>query len=111
MSEHSHDVRKHLKVYLAVFISLAILTAVTVLAALVGREYEFSVAAAVLVGLLIAALKGSLVALFFMHLKSDWKLVYWALAITAIFFAALMLLPLFTGLNSTSVPELHPYGP
>ena len=92
----AEQVRKHTKVYIAVGGALLILTAVTVSASL----FEFAVLAAVTIGLLIAALKGSLVAFYFMHLNHERKLIYGALVFTAIFFFALLLLPVCSFMDS-----------
>ena len=51
---------------------------------------------AVTVALLVATVKGSLVACYFMHLISEKKLIYAVLALTAAFFAALLTLPVLT---------------
>ena len=49
--------------------------------------------------LFIATIKGSLVALFFMHLNHERKLIYWVLMLTVVFFFVLMLVPLSTNLD------------
>jgi len=46
-----------------------------------------------------AGRKGSLVALFFMHLNHERKMIYWVLMLTAVFFVVLMLVPIATNLN------------
>ena len=70
MSEaHAHDHKKHIRTYIMVFVSLAVLTAVTVWAA----SFEFTVAMGIVVALIIATFKGSLVASFFMHLVTEKK--------------------------------------
>ena len=51
---------------------------------------------AVTVALLVAIVKGSLVACYFMHLISEKKLIYAVLALTAAFFVALLALPVVT---------------
>ncbi len=65
------DYKKHVRTYLSVFVALAFLTLVTVLIA----SYHFAPALAVTIALLIATLKGSLVACYFMHLISEKKLI------------------------------------
>jgi len=87
---HAHDVQKHVKVYIAVFVALAILTAATVYVA----SLEHSVALAVTVALFIATVKGSLVASYFMHLITEKKFIYGLLLFTLIFFVGLIFLPL-----------------
>jgi len=49
-----------------------------------------------MVALLIATIKGSLVACYFMHLISEKKLIYWVMALTVAFFVVLLLVPVFT---------------
>ncbi len=46
--------------------------------------------------LFVATIKGSLVACYFMHLISERKLIYAVLAVTAVFFIALLALPAIT---------------
>ena len=101
MSDASaHDVSKHIKTYIAVFVGLCIMTGVTVWVA----SFKFTVAMGVTVALIIAAFKGSLVASFFMHLVGEKKSIIWILILTAIFFAALIGLPLFALLDHQGVP-------
>ena len=107
MSDDANDVRSHLKVYITVFFALAILTVITVLIA----GMQFGVATAIVVALIVAAVKGSLVALYFMHLQAERKLIYATLVLTVIFFFALILLPLFAGLDSLGLEVEHIYGP
>jgi cytochrome c oxidase subunit 4 len=75
-----------LRTTLLVFAALLLLTAVTVLVSYVDLGTGNVVAA-----LLIASAKASLVALFFMHLKGESRLV-WAFALFPIVFLALILL-------------------
>ena len=91
-SDHAVDIDKHVKVYITVFVALMVLTLVTVAIS----RLHLSVPIAVTVALLVAIVKGSLVACYFMHLISEKKLIYAVLALTAIFFVALLALPVFT---------------
>ena len=100
---HAEDFRKHIKLYLAVFAALAVLTVVTVAASYI----EFGVFAAVTVGLMIAIVKGSLVALFFMHLSHERKLIYAALILTVAFFFVVLLVPVFALLGANAYPPLY----
>jgi cytochrome c oxidase subunit IV len=59
--------------YFMVFVSLVVLTVVTVAVAFKRFESELI---NVLLALLIASVKASLVALYFMHLKFEGKLIY-----------------------------------
>jgi len=44
----------------------------------------------------VATIKGSLVAMYFMHLLHERKVIYWVLILTVIFFVFLMFVPLLT---------------
>ncbi len=90
------DIRSHVKTYLMVFGALMVLTIVTV-----GVSYlHLPVATAILVALFVATIKGSLVAMFFMHLKGERKLIYYVLTLTVIFFIFLLFVPLATNLDT-----------
>lgn len=91
-SDHAADIDKHVRVYIAVFVALMVLTIVTVA---VSRVH-LPVAQAVAVALLVATIKGSLVACYFMHLISEKKLILAVLVLTAVFFVALLALPVLT---------------
>ena len=91
MSDHSaEDISKHVKTYLMVFGALAFLTIATVLSA---TQLHLSIPKAIALAMLIASIKGSLVAAYFMHLISERKMLYAILVLCAVFFAALMFLP------------------
>jgi cytochrome c oxidase subunit 4 len=91
----SDDISKHVKTYFMVFGTLMVLTVITV-----GVSYlHLPVHEAILVALLIATIKASLVALFFMHLNHERRLIYWVLALTVVFFTVLMLVPISTNLD------------
>jgi cytochrome c oxidase subunit 4 len=90
MSDSAADIKKHVRVYIIVFISLAILTVLTV-----GASYiETNMTITVTLALFIATIKASLVACFFMHLISERKLIYSILIATGVFFFAMMFLVL-----------------
>ncbi len=92
-------IRKETRVYIVVFVALAALTAVTV-----GVSYlHLSKVPAIALALAIAIVKGSLVACYFMHLISEKKVVYYVLILTVLFFATLMLAPVYGHLGSTAV--------
>jgi cytochrome c oxidase subunit IV len=91
-SDHAVDIDRHVRIYISVFVALMVLTIVTVAIS----RFHLPVPMAVTVALLVAMVKGSLVACYFMHLISEKKLIYAVLALTAVFFAALLALPIFT---------------
>jgi cytochrome c oxidase subunit 4 len=90
------DIRKHVRTYIVVFVALLALTIITVAVSYLHLD----IVPAVIVALFIATVKGGLVASYFMHLISEKKLVYFALILTVVFFAALISLPLL-GLHDT----------
>jgi cytochrome c oxidase subunit 4 len=81
------EIKKEIRVYLIVFGALAALTGVTVYAC---YGLQMRVHVAILIALIIASVKGFLVAGFFMHLLSEKKLIYSVLALTVFFFAVLL---------------------
>ena len=93
------DIKKHVRAYMMVFAALWTLTVITVAVSYL----HLSTAPAIAVALFIASIKGSLVAAYFMHLISEKKLIYVLLIFTAIFFIALLLLPVFSDLDQTKV--------
>jgi cytochrome c oxidase subunit 4 len=93
-----HDVeaiRKHVKVYIAVFVALLVLTMVTVAVSYLHLDVQKAIA----VALAIATIKASLVAAYFMHLINERKLIYWVLLLTVVFFGLVMALPTFTDVD------------
>jgi cytochrome c oxidase subunit IV len=92
MSDHAADLDKHVRAYILVFVSLMVLTIVTVAVSYL----HLPVKAAIGVALLIATVKGSLVACYFMHLISEKKLILWVMLLTVAFFIVLLLVPTFT---------------
>ena len=94
-SDHAADIDKHVKVYITVFVSLMVLTIVTVAIS----RFHLPVPIAITVAMLVAGIKGSLVACYFMHLISEKKLILAVLALTVVFFIALLFLPVLTTAN------------
>ncbi len=90
MADSHADIKKHVKLYLAVFAVLFVLTIVTVAVSRV----ELGGAGNVVLALTIAACKASLVAAVFMHLKWEKaRWIWWPLALCAFFFVILMAVP------------------
>jgi cytochrome c oxidase subunit IV len=94
-TDHAADIDRHVRVYITVFVALMALTIITV-----GISYlHLPLPMAVTAALLVATIKGSLVACYFMHLISEKKLIYAVLALTVVFFIALLALPVVTQHN------------
>ena len=99
--DHAADIDRHVRIYITVFIALMVLTIITVAVSYL----HLPVAAAVTVALLVATVKGSLVACYFMHLVSEKKLIYAVLVLTVVFFIVLLALPVVTHSNGYWIPE------
>ena len=94
-AHHGHDdspeaIRKEMRKYLIVLGCLALLTGVTVWIA----HFHLPTWQAVTLALIVASIKGTLVAAFFMHLISERKLIYAVLVVTIFFFGMMIWGPL-----------------
>lgn len=90
--ESPEEIRKHVRTYLTIFAALGVLTAVTV-----GVAYlDVPIAVAIVIAMIVALTKGTLVAGFFMHLFGEKKIIFWVLFLTVIFFVFVMILPIVT---------------
>jgi cytochrome c oxidase subunit 4 len=93
MSGHGEEaIKKSIRTYMVVFVSLAALTVLTVAVSYV----ELSTGMGILVALIIASVKASLVAAFFMHLIDERQAIYSILLLTAVFFVVLIFVPIAT---------------
>ena len=87
---HSQEVvQKQVKIYIRVFMALAILTVLTVGVSYLNLPLRMAIVAA----LVIASVKSSLVAAFFMHLSSEKKIIYSILVLAFCFFLVLLFYP------------------
>jgi cytochrome c oxidase subunit 4 len=100
-TDHAVDIDRHVKAYITVFVALMVLTIITVAISYL----DLSVPLAVTVALIVATVKGALVAGVFMHLRSEQKLIYAVLVVTVVFFIVLMALPVFTHSNGFWIHE------
>ena len=91
-THHAADIDKHVRIYITVFVALMVLTIVTVAIS----RFHLPAPIAITVALVVAVIKGSLVACYFMHLISEKKLIYAVLAVTVAFFVVLLALPVLT---------------
>jgi cytochrome c oxidase subunit 4 len=100
----AHDVAKHVRGYLIIGAALLIGTVLTVWASYIDMHERWGIHPHwnIVLALVIATIKASLVALFFMHLISEKQMIYTVLAFTVVFFAGLMILTLWS-LRPTSI--------
>jgi cytochrome c oxidase subunit 4 len=90
-----------LKTYFAVFGSLLVLTILTVVVSVIGLPAP----ASIIVAMVVAAVKASLVVLWFMHLKFDDRF-YSLIFIVSLFF--LVLFFVFTSMDVLSRGQVNP---
>ncbi len=103
-ADSGHDpanIDKHVRVYITVFVALMALTLITVAVSYL----DLSTPMAITVALFVATVKGSLVACYFMHLISEKRLIIAVLLLTAVFFVALMALPVLTHSDGFWIPQ------
>jgi len=100
MHSDPESVRKSVRSYITVFLMLMVFTVITVAAS----RFHFGVPIAITVALVIASIKGSMVAGVFMHLSYERKWIYGSLILTALGFAILMLVPSLTINDSIGTP-------
>jgi cytochrome c oxidase subunit IV len=102
--DHHVDIDKQVKIYITVFVTLMALTLITVAVSYLHLPPAMAIA----VALLVATVKGALVACYFMHLIAEKKLIYAVLVITVAFFVVLLALPVLTHSNGYWIHEDHP---
>jgi caa(3)-type oxidase subunit IV len=104
MHADQEAIRKSIRSYMVVGALLLVFTGATV----VANQFHFAVPAAITLALIIATIKGSMVASVFMHLSHEKKWIYGALLLTAVFFFALLFLPLLTVADGLGTPNVQP---
>jgi cytochrome c oxidase subunit 4 len=90
------SVQKAVRTYMIVGAALYVGTILTVAV----NQVHLVVPMAITVALIIASLKGSLVASIFMHLSNEKRWIYGSLLLTVVFFVALIFIPLFTVMDT-----------
>ena len=92
---------KAIRKYLAVGALLLVFTVITVAV----NRVHLAVPLAITVALIIAIMKGSMVAAIFMHLSDEKKWIYGSLVLTVVFFIVLMMLPKLTVSDTIGTPS------
>jgi caa(3)-type oxidase subunit IV len=98
-SDHE-SVRKSVRTYLMIGAALFVFTVITVAV----NQVHLAVPLAIAVALIIATMKGSMVAAVFMHLSHERMFIYGALILTVVCFFVLMLVPALTVGDSIGTP-------
>jgi cytochrome c oxidase subunit 4 len=93
------EIQKSVRSYMTVFVMLMVFTVLTVAVA----RFELPVPVAITIALIIAGMKGAMVAGVFMHLTNERRWIYGTLLLTVVFFIVLLLLPVITSLDGLGV--------
>lgn len=93
--------KQNVKPYILVFVALMALTLITVAVSYL----DLAMGPAIALGLVIATVKGALVASYFMHLISERKLIVVTMVGTVLAFFAVLLGPLATDSNHITLGE------
>ena len=94
---HTEEMLKHIKIYIFIFLSLAVLTLVTVWAS----HLQVSHTMHIIIALAIASFKAALVALFFMHIRHSTKLTKLVVVGGLLWLAILLLMTMTDFLTRT----------
>ena len=110
MHSDPEAIRKSVRTYWMIGAALFACTVITVAV----NQIHLAIPLAITVALIIATIKGSMVAAVFMHLSHEKKWIYGSLLLTAFFFIVLLFLPLLTvagGIGKpTGAPAAHESG-
>ena len=96
-------IKKAIRTYGIVGGLLLVFTVITVAV----NQVHLAVPLAITVALIIATIKGSMVASIFMHLSHEKKWIYGSLILTVLFFIVLIMLPNLT--VSDTIGKISPY--
>ena len=99
----AEQMQKHVRTYMMVFAALAILTVSTVAASWLHLP---SIALTVAIAMLIACIKGTLVACHFMHLISERKALYTVLVLCVFLFFMLLFIPTMTSTETEAIKNV-----
>ena len=99
------EIKKSIRTYMMVGAMLLIFTAITVGV----NQLHLAVPLAITVALIIATMKGSMVAAVFMHLSHERQWIYGALILTVVFFVVMLFVPLLTVSDTIGTP-MSPFG-
>ena len=101
MHSDQAEVKKSVRSYMTVFVMLMVFTVLTVAAS----RFHLAVPVAITLALVIAAMKGSMVAGVFMHLSHEKRAIYGALLLTIVFFLVLLFIPVLSMMDHIGTPK------
>jgi caa(3)-type oxidase subunit IV len=100
MHSDQESIKKTIRTYWMIGAALFVFTGITVAV----NQVHLAVPIAITVALIIATMKGSMVASVFMHLSHERKWIYGALILTVIGFLLVMALPMLTMADHIGTP-------
>ena len=101
MHSDQEAVKKSVRSYMTVFAMLMVFTVITVAVS----RIHFAVPITIGIALIIASMKGAMVAGVFMHLSHERQAIYGTLILTFVFFIVLMFIPIFTVMDRIKLPN------
>jgi cytochrome c oxidase subunit 4 len=101
MHSDPEAIKKSVRLYLKVGAALFVFTAITVAV----NRIHLAVPFAITVALIIASIKGSMVASVFMHLSHEKKWIYGSLILTVVLFIVVMSVPFLTISDGIGTPK------
>jgi cytochrome c oxidase subunit IV len=104
MHSDPEAIRKSIRTYWMIGGALFLFTVITVAV----NQVHLAIPLAITVALIIATIKGSMVAAVFMHLSHEKMWIYGALILTVVGFIILMTVPSFTVHDSIGTPNAAP---
>ena len=104
MSSDPEAIKKTVRTYFMIGAALFVFTGITVAV----NQVHLAIPLAITVALIIATIKGSMVASVFMHLSHEKKWIYGALILTLGGFLILMAVPFFTVSDATGTTIHQP---
>ena len=103
MHSDPEAIKKSVRTYWMIGAALYVFTVITVAV----NQVHLAIPLAITVALIIATMKGSMVASVFMHLNHEKKWIYGSLILTVIGFFILLSVPKFTIMDSIGTPIHH----
>lgn len=100
MHSDMEGTKKSVRTYMLVGAALYVGTVITVAV----NQVHLAVPLAITVALIVASIKGTMVAAIFMHLNHEKRWIYGSLLLTVAFFLVLMAVPILTVSDSIGTP-------
>src|ERR1700756_4630631 len=103
MHSDPESIKKSVRTYVMIGAVLFVCTGITVAV----NQVHLAIPLAITVALIIASIKGTMVASVFMHLNNEKRWIYGSLLLTAFFFVAMITITLSTLGDTIGTPTVH----